>query len=65
MVWGSEVVPALDKRLLHPGGPLRQRSARRVLAHHREKLQQQLGALRLPGTALPAEDAETKRGAGR
>lgn len=56
-----ETVPALDESLLHPGGPLRQRSACWVLTHHWEKLQQQLGALRLPGTTLPTDDAKRKR----
>lgn len=49
------MVPALNKGLLHPGGPLRWRSARRVLAHHGEKLQQQLGALCLSSATLPTE----------
>ena len=60
VVW---TVPALDEGLLHTCGPLWQRSTCRVLAHHWEKLQQQLGALRLPSTTLPTEprQKETKR----
>lgn len=60
---GRRTVPALDEGLLHPGGPLGQRWTGRVLTHHGEELQQQLGALGLPSTTLPTKDAQTQRSA--
>lgn len=53
--WWIMQLPALDEGLLHPGGSLWGGGTCRVLAHHRQKLQQQFGALCFPSSALPAK----------